>query len=302
MRIKNKLFPYPILINNINLNNFNESKFLLEYEDLTENGLFILNNIFVKLTNPDLEYMFEKGILKCCCIIECPQSMYRKNFEISTSPKRIEISLFNLIGKVEISAFLYAVQSIENYSIDDFEEEYQEYKFDIDKYCMLAIDNGFRQRIDYDNNEDKKKSSIFVLLSDPNENSKTVKWTYDEKLIKISVPKLQHSEYDTMKSVTKFKNTFLSMFAVTPLSFILSDFVKEKMPVAELEFNFKWFKSFNDSYEKVFSKRLNDEEFLQLDNVKIYEIVQEIFEHCIINGVDSLYSICTEGLGDTDEN
>ena len=105
-----------------------------------------------------------------------------------------------------------------------------------------------------------------------------------------------------MKSVSKFKNVFLSMFAVMPLSFILLDFVNQQFQIGELEYNHKWFKAFNDSYERVFNKRLTDEEFLQFDSKRIYEVVQEIFDHCIVNGVDDLFTICTEGVIDTDEN
>ncbi len=302
MRIKNKLFPYPVLHQNVFFSNYNQSEFKLSYDDKIQDGLFLLENICITLSNPELKEMLNDGVLKCACIVECPQSMYRKTFEISETPRTIEIQLFNLIGKLEISAFLYALDAINEFSSNDFDEVYKEYTFDVEKYCIMAIDNGLKQRIEFESKDDKKKSSIFVLITDLDENAKTIKWSYDENLVKISIPKLQHSEYDTIKSVSRYKNIFLSQFAVTPLSFILSDFITEQISVDELEYNYKWFKSFNDAYAKTFDKRLNDEEFLQMDNVKIYSVVQEIFDYCIIKGVDDLYTICNEGVGGIDED
>ena len=292
MRIKNKLFPYPVLNNDIFFSNYEESTFELEYNDRFDDDYFILENIKVILTNKELNHLLEEEIAKCVCIVECPQSMYRKVFDISTKPQTIKISLFNLIGKLEISAFIYANKKINNLISDDFNDVYGGFSFSIDKNSILAIDNGFKQRIDFKDKDDKKKSSIFVLISDLDETSNIAKWTYDENLIKISIPKLQHSEYEAIKYVESFKNSFLSMFAVTPLSFILSDFISEKIPVAELEYNYKWFKAFNDVYEKTFKNRLNDEVFLKLESVDIFSIVQKIFNYCVVDAIDDLFKIC----------
>ena len=302
MRIKNKLFPYPILHNEIFSNNYDNSGFELSLNVNYDDEFYILEDLKVEFQNKDLKYLVENGLAKCVCILECPLCMYRKTFEISTTPNTYKFNLFDLNGKIEISAFMYATKDIKGFESSDFEEFYHGYKFDIDKFSIIAIDNGLKQRLEYQNKNDNKKSSIFVLISDLDEDARTSKWTYDENLIKISVPKLQHSEYETIKSIPLYKNVFLSTFAVTPLSFILADFIKSERQIADLECDYKWFKAFMDSYEKVFNERLTDEEFLKMDNVSIYSVVQEIFEYCVIDSVDDLFKICNEGLGDTDED
>lgn len=302
MNIKNKLFPYPVLNNDVYLSNYKSSHFELEYNDRFDNENFILDNIHVTLDNEDLKKLIKNNEIKCYCIVECPQSMYRQTFEISTEPRTVKIPLFDLIGKLEVSAFLCANVDINNYFSSDFEDLYDDVKFDIEKHSIVGVDNGMKQRIDYEDRDDDKKGSIFVIITDLDATSRTTKWTYDENLIKITVPKLQHSEYESIKSVPNYKNIFLSMFAVTPLSFILSSFVKEKVPISELEFHFKWFKAFNDTYEKMNNKRLTDEEFLEYDNVQIYSLIQELFNYCVTNSVDDLFKICNEGVGELNED
>lgn len=302
MRIQNKLFPYPILHNEIFSSNYETSNFELLFEPKFEDEYYVLENLRIDFDNPELERLIDDGFAKCVCVFECPLCMYRKTFEISKEPKTVKINLFDLNGKIEISAFMYAIKKINAFRSNDFEPFYGEYKFDIEPNCIIAIDNGLKQRIEFKDKNDRKKSSIFVLISDLDENARTSKWTYDENLIKISVPKLQHSEYETIKLVDKYKNAFLSMFAVTPLSFIISDFIKSERQVADLEYEYKWFKAFNDAYERKYEVRLSDEEFLKMDNVKVYEIVQEIFDYCVVDSIDDLYKVCNEGIGDLNED
>lgn len=302
MRIKNKLFPYPVLHNELFNNNYEDSGFELKFDQKIDNEYYILENLKIEFSNIELKELIENNQAKCVCIIECPICMYRKTIDISLNPKTVKLNLFDLTGKMEISAFIYTTKKITGFTSNSLESFYKGRVFDIDPYCIIAIDNGLKQRLDYDDNNDKKKSSIFVIITDLDEQANTSKWTYDENLIKISVPKLQHSEYESIKSVPLYKNAFLSMFAVTPLSFILFDFVKSERQIADLEYEYKWFKAFNDSYERSFNVRLTDEEFIKLDNVQIYSIVQEIFNYCVINSVDDLYQICNEGIGELDED
>ena len=133
-----------------------------------------------------MEKLLDLNEIKCYCIVECPQSMYRQKFEISTKPSTITIPLFDLIGKLEVSAFLCANNNIDNYFSSDFEDLYDDIKFDIDKYSILAIDNGMKQRIDYEDKDNDKKGSIFVIITDLDPESRTTKWTYDENLIQIN--------------------------------------------------------------------------------------------------------------------
>lgn len=302
MRIKNKLFPYPVLHNEQEKSNYLESSFKLSLTQEYGDNLYVLKDLCVIYENKELKQLVEDGYAKCVCIVECALCMFRKTFEISEKPQTIQINLFDLNSKIEISAFMYATKKIKKFVSEKFEDFYKGFQFEIEPNSIIAIDNGLNQRIEYVDKNEKKKSSIFVIVTDADEDSRTSKWTYDENLIKISVPKLQHSEYESIKSVPTYRNAFLSTFAVTPLSFILFDFIKSERQVAELEYEYKWFKAFTDSYEKVFNKKLIDEEFLKMDNVQVYCVVQEIFEYCVVDSVDDFFKICHEGISDLNED
>ena len=50
------------------------------------------------------------------------------------------------------------------YSDDDFLDDYEGNSFNIEKYDILGIDDGFSVRINYDETKDKKVSSIFLVI------------------------------------------------------------------------------------------------------------------------------------------
>lgn len=302
MRIKNKLFPYPVLHQDINFNNYDNSSYELVCNVRYEAEFYILDDLKVVFKNDELQKLYEDGFVKCVCIVECPLCMYRKTIELSQEAKIVKLNLFDLNGKIEISSFMYASKKINKFYSEDFEKFYEGHDFSIDEFSLLAIDNGFKQRLEYQDKNDTKKAAIFVMISDLDEEARTSKWTYDENLIKISIPKLQHSEYEALKFEPLYKNALLSTFAVTPLSFILFDFVTSERQIADLECDYKWFRAVMQAYERVFNSKLTDAEFLKLDNVKIYEIVQEIFEYCVVDAIDDFYKIGTQGSGDLYED
>ena len=167
MRIGKRLFPYPLLNNEKLYSQFKDATFTLQYSEIVTDEFYILEGITCLLTSEYLISLVKNGACKIVCIVECPTTLYRKSFELSLEPKDLKIPLSDLNGKTTVSAFVVAVKDIDDYACDDFLDDYDGYKFNIEKNDILAVDDGFTNRIDFNTDEDdNKKSSIFLVIKD----------------------------------------------------------------------------------------------------------------------------------------
>ena len=303
MRIKNKLFPYPILHKQVLYSGFKTSTYKLYMNTEITDNEYIIKNIYVSLNDNNIKRLYNEKKVKIVCVVECAQSMYRKTFEIGFEPMDIVIPKFDLVGYIEMSSFIYATEDINDYHSEDFLDDYEGLSISIEKNCIIAIDNGFHQTVVFDSSNDDKKNGIFVFMTNENPDKKVVEWAIDNELVKIYIPEYQHMEYNVMKYDEIYTNTFLSIYVVPVLTMILSNFIREQSDIDDLQTNYKWFMNFKKIYEKEFSKELTDEEFLNWNNNYIYEVVQQMFDNCVINSMDNLYDIRTnERVGDQDED
>ena len=163
MRIGKKLFPYPTLNNSKNITCFKNCDFSLEYDDCDDEENLILKNAHIKVNDEVINKLLDESKLKATVIVECSSTIFRKSYDISRIPNDIIIPINNLREQVVISSFIYATENI-NFISPNFLDDYDGYSFDIEKYDIIAIDDGFTTRIEYDEDKDKKVSSIFSIV------------------------------------------------------------------------------------------------------------------------------------------
>ena len=170
MQIGNRIFPYPVLNRDASLSDYlDTSAFRLEFDvgddrtPIIENGEVIFKNLHYTLTDPTLSSLVEAGKLKGAFVVECSASVYRNRFDITASPCNLRISAHEINGNVVASCYLYATEDIPNFKSDGFVPEYSGYTFDIDKFDILAVDDGYKFKIDLDPTEDDKVASIFNI-------------------------------------------------------------------------------------------------------------------------------------------
>ena len=199
MRIGKKLFPYPTINNSKNASCFQNSNFALIYDDVEDDNNLVLKNAHIELDNQTLIELFEQGKIDATVIVECSSTIFRKSFKISRIPKDIIVPVMNLRDQVVISCFVYATEDF-SYISDDFLEDYQGYTFNIEKYDILAIDDGFTTKIEYDESKDKKVSSIFSIIKDEFISNNVMKIEPTSKKIVIHLPEEQFGCYENMKN------------------------------------------------------------------------------------------------------
>lgn len=282
MRIRNNLFPYPVLNSKENISSFVNSFFSFDYEEYQDDNYYYLKNIKVDLSDEKILELIEQGRAEAKIIVECSRTIYRNIFSISLDSTTIKIPISELRGLVEISCFIYAKENISNYYSNNFNKIYGDYKFDIDKFDILAVDDGYNTKIDFDEQKDNKVSSIFVVVSSGDPNSNTMDFDVKRKNIKITLPNKEYGFYTNMKNDTNYQNVFFAIIAIPALTFALSKAQEEDFDTARNTYD--WLESVIAAYEKVYGKNLKDDwEKLEVD------VPQKLLNNAITQSIDDFY-------------
>ena len=301
MQIGKKGFPYPILNNAKNFNCYLNDTYELKFEQLEENGNYVLKNIRIESDSKLLKKLLSNRKAKAMVMIECSSTIYKHSEEIGFEPKDISIPINKLSGRVEISSITYATETIEEFSSENFIDDFEGYSFRIEKYCPIAVDDGVVSKIEYDDMEDKKVSSIFSVVKSFDTDRKIMKVVNDDKKIRIELPENEYNNFDRLNGQIKFQHIFFSIIIIPALSMCLKDIQEElkyhgKM-IEDIIDTHTWFMSVQNAYKKLTGSNLTEEIFLAYD---VLELSQMIMDDCTTNSIDDFYDIITR-ITDTDE-
>ncbi len=289
MRIGKKLFPYPTINNSKNASCFQNSNFALIYDDVEDDNNLILKNAHIELDNQTLIELFEQGKIDATVIVECSSTIFRKSFKISRIPKDIIVPVMNLRDQVVISCFVYATEDF-SYISDDFLEDYQGYTFNIEKYDILAIDDGFTTKIEYDESKDKKVSSIFSIIKDEFISNNVMKIEPTSKKIVIHLPEEQFGCYENMKNNDNYQEIFFSILTIPALIACLQS-IQDQMLYGEvtldnIHIDYSWFCSIEYAYKNQFNEDLDENKFKKLN---VVELSQQLMNYASVTAISDLF-------------
>ena len=304
MKVGKKLFPYPTL-NNYKLNNsYNNSIYELKIGNMFENdGNLVLHDIQIQIENEDIERFLNDGRAKASLVIECSQTTFRRILPISTEPIEIKIPLAELCGTVEISSFIYATQDISDYNSSSFIEDYKDYSFQIDKFSIMAIDDGFKTTVLHEDKKDKKISSIFSVIPNIDEGQDGFIVSSDPDRIVIQIPPKSYGFYDNLKKNDNFKNMFFGIMGIPALAYCLQDikdnFEQYSNDFTEVISDKTWFNSIMLRYKKLHDEELTPEVFAELNS---FTFAQELLDYGSTKSIEDMKRVFIgEGIGDDDD-
>lgn len=309
MRIGNKIFPYPTLNQDKELSGYNDtSSFELTLQTTEEGDLIkddehvLLKNIHFKLNNIQLQALYDDKKLECALVVECSESVFRERFPIKNEGLDISIPLNKLNNTVHVSAFMYATEKIERYVNDDFDEDYLGYKFYLEKYDIVTIDDGYKFRIDVDCEDDNKVSSIFTLVRSDSKDDRIHYESGSEK-INIYLSPDYYSEYTTLKRTATANNIVFSILLIPVLSSCLEELkvrFEDLDDIEEIIGQKRWFKSICMSYQSISGSKLTIDEFKEKDSL---ELAQMVINNATCKGLQDLREILFTGMqGGEDED
>lgn len=302
MHIGKRLFPYPILNSERLFSQFKQSLFSLQYEEEIDkdNSLYSFKNVRCVLENDYLKTLVSEGKANIVCVIECAPTMFRRTYNLGLEPKDIKVSLMNLNGKVSVSAFIVATENISNYKCDDFLDDYDGYAFSVEKHDILAVDDGFVNRIDFNSEEeDNKKSSIFLVIKDKTIKDETMLIDFDSEKITISLPEEQYNRYYKTKSKKNFFNLYFSIMVVPALGYAISRLQRDNELVDQLRIDYKWFNAFAVAYKEAHKEELTDEEFIKMNGNKEAQV---LFNMPVTKALDDIFDLTIGSFGGFDDD
>lgn len=286
MRVGKKLFPYPVINNSEKISSFKNATFSLVYDDESDDENLILKDTHIVIDDLNLINLISQGKAKGALIIECSSTIYRETKEIDLENRDIIIPLSELNDKVFISSFIYATENIDGYKSENFLDDYGEYSFDIEKYDILAADDGFFKTIEYDQEDDQKNDSIFSVIKTKKIDTMLV--DVSQKKIIIKLPESEHGCYYNLRFNKTYQPLFFSMMAIPALSIVLQKFKDQDMDVEEISDDYYWFNAIMVSYEKICGKPLSNEVFHETESLIL---AQKLLNNSTLDGINKLFRL-----------
>lgn len=280
MHIGNRIFPYPVLNKNEALSDYNaDAIFNLKFDveengaPIVQNGEVVFKNLHYIITDDSLITLLEQGKLKGAFIVECSASVYRSCFDISTVPYDLRISANEINGNVVVSCYLYAAADIADFKSTSFLPEYAGYSFDIDKFDILAVDDGFKFKIELDPTEDNKVASIFMVVKKEDDGD-IMSYDYDDKKVIVRLPTTYYECYDNIKTKKECNNIAFAMIAIPTLACCLEDIAtREYCTIEEILDDYSWFNAICISYKRRSGNVLTFEDFEGMDKLELAQMV-----------------------------
>lgn len=302
MRIGNRLFPYPLLNHERLYSQYKNKTFdLLFSSHIEEKESYVLENIRIETNSEFIKELVNRGDVSLICVIECAQTMYRKTIQLSFTPQTVAIPLFDLSGKTSIKAYAIATRDLVNFKSEEFIDDYNDYEFQIEKNDVIAVDEGMITRIDFDDEENTKKSSIFLIIKDSNITDETMRVEFDVSKITISLPATQWDLYEKNKRIKRLENMYFSILAIPALTQCLSELQKPDNSVDALCLDYRWFASFKKQYECINNCQLTDESFLKMNSMVES---QKILNTPTTKAIDDIFNmfVMKEDIGGTEND
>ena len=302
MQIGNRQLPYPVFNRSESLNCFQSGRFIFKHvscERDEETDEFVIRGACAYFNSPLLECLLAANKIGIMMIVECSETVYRKNWPLTTEPRDISFPFSDVHGKVVVSAFAYAKETLSGYCDEDFLPEYSGISFEIEKNDILAIDDGFSLPANHIEKSDDYVASI-VTVSKKLTDDKLMEVQLKTNKIDILLPPEQYEIYDQTKKVPQLRNIYFAAMLVPAIASAISQLATEAK-----EKNYQYFDLFEDEYEwseslaSAYKKKIGKELTIdELNNVKPLDAAQLILNNPTTTGIKEVYDLAYSGSDD----
>ncbi|WP_252246922.1 hypothetical protein [Clostridium sp. ZBS4] len=193
MRIKYKLFPYPVLCEEID--DYKENGFKI-VPTINQDINRIIIGLDITLEDTKIKEMIKDGILDIVYHIECAKTLYRQIFIENELFSQIYIDKNDLDGNIDICCFIVAKNNISSYKNSNFNDDYEDNSFYIEKGNIMGFYNIPRINITKDPEELAKMSSIFSIIRKDDNKEEIMDINIDDDKIKICLGKQEFDRYN----------------------------------------------------------------------------------------------------------
>ena len=298
MQIGNRIFPYPVVNRNEELSDFvNGACYKLAFGEpenpiISDRHYLTLKDVHIELVDDTLREFVQNGYMQATLVVESPESVFRKTYSIGLTPITIKVPLIVLSGKVTISSYLYATKDIFEYKSINFNEDFSNIEFELNKFDIVGIDDGFSFNIEHNDLADNVSESIFEIIRGEN-SQKYIQYNTDEgdSKIYIYLPKEKFEQYSQVKTSRPFMYIFMGLIVVPVLVDIFKRLKNEFRfceDIIDINESYPWFKSVARSYKSIENMNLSVSTFM---NSNTLEFAQKIFNNMNVQAIEDAYNM-----------
>ncbi|MFC4102210.1 hypothetical protein [Paenibacillus xanthanilyticus] len=245
MQIKHRYFPHPVLCDFFN--GFGEHKYEVELISEPEGDFYRFTAVF-NTTSQTLKKMIHKR--QACYLLhfECGHTRYRKVFTSNDETMSFIVPADQLENHVDVCPAIAAIEDIEKYSSDEFDEAYGDEPFSVSRGDILAVAEPLTLITVKKKDSLRPVSSVFMFERLP-DSSNPIDFTLDEDKITIYLPEEEFNNLSLLNSNNKAFAPMYSLMAVVPVLVNVIEMIKSKN-VSENETNKKWYAVIMNSIKK----------------------------------------------------
>ena len=280
MQLRSKYFPYPVIVEGGD--NYVNSSFESNVEQVMEgyNIKLILN---AKLENDELRQMVKEGSVEIVHHIECPQTCYRSSVQTKEFNIEYLIKESDVNDVVQVCTFLIAKKDIEKYTNSLFSSDYQGFRFNLDKGCILAIGNQYNIIIDKIRDDLANTSSIFSIVPNIDPLVLDIKVDLSQNKIIIILPQQTYGSYSNMQTYMGVQKVMHSMIIIPALMYTFSELKEDRENLYNYEEN-RWFRGLKKACGMI-NVSLDEAGLINMD---IYKTSQQLLNNPVSKAVEFL--------------
>ncbi len=278
---QNKLFAYPVLDNNtddfINVSYTSETTKTL----LKKKKNSIINYIF-NIDDCDLKKLINTGKAQAIVKIYCSSTKFREIYNLNYGNNEIVLNNKDVNNRIELSSYIILLEDIVDYHCENFNKDYGDTKFNLQKGSILAIGSKENVFIEKDIHEFTKLSSVIkVRMKDDEDEGMKIDFSGD--IIYIILNKEDYIIYN--KYAKHFLDVANSMIIIPTIVYVL-DMVTSECKEDNNFYSYetsKWFRVFKKKIEKIY-----DAKFLPslVERAGSIDIAQKLLEFPLSSGLE----------------
>jgi len=290
MRIKeSKLFPHPVLREE------NQDYLTSKFDTIVNTKNLVtkyLIEIEVTLDNPELINLLKNKRAKIIAHLECSNTKFRELRDLNIGKNEILIHAGLMEGTLYLLPLIVAKENIEGYFSKDFNKEYENNSFRLEKGDILAVGRHFP--IVIENIKDKLASvpSIFSIKKSLNQVPRGIEIGLTKDKIEIYLPDNVFQVYSKYKK-SKFYLDIMSSVIILPALMSVLDNLKDVGENGSVEYGDKrWF--------LVIRRKLKEEgidiEKGELKTEDSFRLSQQILDFINARSLESLTKLENEAV------
>ncbi|OWR33160.1 hypothetical protein CDO73_01255 [Saccharibacillus sp. O23] len=218
MQISSRQYPHPVL--SYYSDDFPNSDFQASLKNSKTPNTYLFDAECVT-SSDGIHHLIEERKAKYAFHFECQTTRYRRIFSSFDSSFKFQLPAQDVEGRVQICAFILAVEDIEGYALNEFHPDYDGFGFQIRKGDILALDMERSFYAEKEIDPLRRIPSIFSIQPNRSEEAQAIEVDSSGNKIIIKLAPDNFEYYKTISLNSSLQPLLSSLIVIPALVSIL---------------------------------------------------------------------------------